>query len=45
MVLNPQLIKFSKKPRIDKKQSTLEILCDLLERWGEVPHEIIEYLS
>lgn len=45
MVMNPGLIKFSKKPKIDKKQSTLEILCELLEKWGDVSADIIEYLA
>ena len=43
-LVNPKLTQFVKKPKINAKESTLDILCDLLDKWGNCSPELTEYL-
>ena len=43
--MNPNSITFSKKPKFSQKDSTLDILCELLDGWGNCSEQIVNYMK
>lgn len=44
-IINPNLVKFSKKPKFGVTKTTVDILCNLLETWGDCSTEMIDYIK
>ncbi|CDW73494.1 UNKNOWN [Stylonychia lemnae] len=44
-IMKPDTVKFSKRPKFGSSKTTLDILCNLLETWGNCSQETIEYLQ